>query len=231
MGRMLQRTGHAPRMTVSEATYETMLAEWVRTQIPAGTPVDTWETSLSTMRAEMLELRSGGMWRTGGVTLLRQLGLQHNEVILCRGLSWLLTPDGWHGLGDAFLRRFVDALALPTESVDRATVSLEELRGGTRADIVVRYPGACVLIEAKVFAGEQPGQADRLAREWDEENPHLIFLTREGREPLTAVESAGRWSAIRWSDLATLASTVVQGDVRASSGALELIETWKNYGG
>lgn len=214
-----------------EVAYGTLLAEWRELGVRDVSRVDAWDGVLATMRAEMLDLRSRGRWRTGGLTLLRQLGLHHSELILCRGLGWLLTPDGWHGLGDAFLRRFVGELGLTPGPVDGATVSLEETRGVTRADIVLRYPGACVLIEAKVFAGEQPGQADRLAREWDEEKPHLVFLTREGRAPSTAEESAGRWSVLRWSDLAAMASTVVGEGATASPGAFELIETWKNYGG
>lgn len=214
-----------------EATYQVMLTEWHSLGSLEVARVDAWQSILVGMREEMLDLRSRGLWRSGGRTLMRQFGLQHDEVMLCRGLAWLLTPDGWHGLGDVFLKGLLNALALPTDGVERATVSLEEVRSLTRADIVVRYPGACVLIEAKVFAGEQLTQADRLAREWDEEDPHLVFLTRDGRRPVTARESAGRWTCLRWSDLVTLAESAVQVELAPSPGALELIHTWKHYGG
>lgn len=214
-----------------EVAFRAMFTEWQAMGIPDVPDVDAWEATLAAMQEEMLQLRSRGMWRTGGLTLLRQLGLHQNEVMLCRGLGWLLTPDGWHGLGDAFLRSFASALGLPTDSVDQATVSLEETRGVTRADVVVRYPGACVLVEAKVLAGEQPGQADRLAWEWADENPRLVFLTRQGREPLTAEATSGQWSCLRWSHLAMMAWDLAQEEANVSAGALELIETWKNYGG
>lgn len=217
----------------SESVFGAMLAEW--RSIPrwnAASDLDSWETTLAVMRQEMLELRGQGRWRSGGLTLLHQLGLHHDEVMLCRGLAWLLTPDGWHGLGEHFLRDLLHLLGLSTAGLGRATVSLEEARGTTRADLVLRYPGGCVLVEAKDLAGEQPGQADRLAAGWAEEDPRLVFLTPEGREPLTAVATAGRWSCLRWSDLASI-GTNLAGGARAdvAPGALELLETWKHYGG
>ena len=52
-----------------------------------------------------------------------------------------------------------------------------------------------VLIEAKIWALEQRQQADRLADEWGE-GTHLVFLTREGNYPSTAVTSRDRWRRI-----------------------------------
>lgn len=216
---------------LDEVTFEAMFAEWRATGLRGLQEVPAWQIRLAIMREEMQHLRSQGLWRTGGLTLLHELGLHRNEVVLCRGLGWLLAPDGWHGLGDGLIRALACALDLPTQSVDQATVSLEEARGVTRADVVVRFPGACVLIEAKVMAMEQDKQADRLARGWADESPHLVFLTREGREPLSAVETAGQWSCLRWSELASMASDLIAAGMPASPGARDLIATWKHYGG
>src|SRR5688500_9582883 len=52
-------------------------------------------------------------WRSGGRTLLAALGLQYQEVPLCRGLAWLLDPQGGHGLGRHFLDAFLASLDPP----------------------------------------------------------------------------------------------------------------------
>ena len=126
-------------------------------------PVATWPTAFHAMESEQRDLRAAGLWRTGGRTLLRALGVHHSEVLMCRGLAWLLTPDGWHGLGIRVLCGLLARLDLPDDGAERAVVVTEEVRGDTRADIVVRFSTTTLLIEAKIFAGEQEQQAYRLA--------------------------------------------------------------------
>lgn len=62
-----------------------------------------------------------------------------------------------------------------------------------------------VIIEAKVLAGEQTEQADRLYKHWADEEPTLVFLTRTGHMPYTAVASVDRWAVCTWRDIAQLA--------------------------
>ena len=156
--------------------------------------------------------------------------MHHSEVLLCRGLAWLLTPDGWHGLGTRFLTGMLSALGIPSEGAEKAVVAVEETRGATRADVVVRLPEATLLIEAKVFAGEQQMQCDRLAAEWEHETPTLVFLTRRGTEPTSAVDSAGAWHTITWRQIATIARAA-RAPEEPSPGALDFIETLEQYGG
>ena len=83
-----------------------------------------------------------------------------------------------------------------------------------------------MIIEAKVFAGEQPRQADRIFEYWASENPTLVFLTRTGHLPYTATKSAGSWVACTWRDIAQLVrTTAAQTGLEPSAGAREFIET------
>lgn len=216
--------------TAWPGTYDVMLQEWLGDPAQRE-PAPSWNNMLLSMTMEMNQLRAEGRWRTGGRTLLHELGVHHSEVLLCRGLAWLLTPDGWHGLGTRFLIGMLSALGLPSEGAEKAVVAVEETRGATRADVVVRLPEATLLIEAKVFAGEQQLQCDRLAAEWAHETPTLVFLTRGGTEPTSAVDSAGAWHTITWRQIATIAAAAAQAPAEPSHGALDFIETLEQYGG
>lgn len=209
--------------------FEAMRDEW-RALHHEHDPIPDWEEQFAVMCAEEEGLRARGLWRTGGRTLLHEMGLHRSEVHLCRGLAWLLTPDGWHGLGEGFLSGLLSALAIPTDGAARALVVTEESRAATRADIVVRLPQRTLLIEAKVFALEQPRQCDRLAHEWADEAPHLMFLTRRGVRPSTAVESRDAWKTMTWRQVAQIAKDVAAANCDVSHGALEFIDTLYQYG-
>lgn len=193
--------------------------------------VDEWERKLALMRAEQLRLREQGLWRSGGRTLMWALGLHHDEVMLCRGLAWLLTPDGWHGLGSAALNGLLHEVGLRTEGSVDAVVAVEEYRGDTRADLVVRFEGVTVLIEAKVWANEQEDQADRLAEGWSEEKPYLVFLTRDGRSPTTACKSQGQWQPVTWTAIGRLLKSAMAKRPECEPGVAEYIRTLEIYGG
>ncbi|KAA1419215.1 hypothetical protein F0U44_12250 [Nocardioides humilatus] len=170
-------------------------------------------------------------WRSGKKTLLGALGLHHNEVAMCRGLAWLLTPNGWHGLGAAVLDELLTALDLARDDSRTARVVLEESREDTRADIVVRFGATTLLIEAKIWAGEGAQQCDRLARLWDSETPTLVFLTRSGDQPRTAIASGGRWRPLRWTDIADMIESAIEGIVGVDVGVQEYLRTLRLYGG
>ncbi|MGN7225856.1 PD-(D/E)XK nuclease family protein [Dietzia maris] len=188
---------------------------------------DRWRTEYSRMVALTWKQKNDRTWRSGHRTLARELGLHRLEVYMCRGLAWLLTPDGWHGLGSEYLSAFLEFLAVSTEGVEQASVTTEETRGDTRADIVVRTVAATVLIEAKITAPEGARQADRLAEGWSPEVPTLVFLTKDGGTPATAVDSTGMWTAVRWQDLGAIGRAVMDrlGLETIAPGARDLIET------
>ena len=152
------------------------------------------------------------------------LGLQFDEVALCRGLAWLLEPGGSHRMGHDPLHALLRDLDVPFADDAPIEIRVEEARADTRADVVLRVGEHTVILEAKVFAGEQPRQADRLYKHWAGENLTLVFLTRTGHFPLTAKESQGMWVARAWRDVAALMRKVGDG-ADPSAGAREFIET------
>lgn len=213
----------------SELAFQRVCADWQDlTQKPS--PVPDWELQFTEMAKEMATLRSSGQWRSGGRTLLYALGLHRDEVRLCRALAWLMTPDGWHGLGDLLLAGLLNHLELEVADTTNATIVTEEVRGQTRADIVARLGSRTLIIEAKVTAGEQPQQADRLAKGWADESPSLVFLTPEGGTPRTAVESAGQWRGVAWSDVAEALAWAVEQRPDCAPGARDMLETIQRYG-
>lgn len=201
----------------------------VRREASATELVQQWENSLAQARDTEQKMRADGRWRNGHRTLLAELGVQHHEVILCRALAWLLRPEGWHGLGARVFTSLLTRLDLPSEDAARAVVTLEEGREDARADIVIRYGAHCVLIEAKVGAGEQPTQCDRLADLWAAESPTLVFLTRSGYQPLTAITSRQLWRTLSWADIADIAHNAASEAADPAPGALEFIETLQHY--
>jgi hypothetical protein len=136
-------------------------------------------------------------------TLMHAQGIHYLELPLTAGLAWLLDPDGWHGLGIHVLSGLLDQLGLTLTVARPVTVKTEEDRPAwkTRADLVVRMPGTTLLFEAKVFPGEEASQCDRLSKAWEPEVPTRIFLTMDGRAPLTAVQSRGLWHSLTWTQV------------------------------
>ncbi|WP_062460823.1 PD-(D/E)XK nuclease family protein [Demequina soli] len=200
-----------------EDRFRMLLAEW---HDRAGAP--DWNDDLLRLTDEWRAVA----WTSGGKTLLAALGLQYQEVALCRALAWLLDPSGGHHMGRELIDAFFEDLGLPVERNAPVSIRVEESRSGTRADIVLRVGGQTVIIEAKVFAGEQPEQADRLSRHWADDTPVLVFLTRTGHLPSTAKQSADLWVARAWRDLARLARDVADREgLNLSAGAREYIET------
>jgi len=88
-----------------------------------------------------------------------------------------------------------------------------------------------VLIEAKIWALEQRQQADRLADHFGEETPHLVFITREGHYPSTAVTSRDRWHPITWSTIAEIVASGVSTMPDCEPGVKEYLRTLQIYGG
>ncbi|GAB2463991.1 PD-(D/E)XK nuclease family protein [Xylanimonas ulmi] len=170
--------------------------------------------------------------------------LHHSEVHLCAGLAWLLTPDGWHGLGSTLLSAFLTQVGVTDvdqRALHSATIVTEEYRIDgrvddvapypTRADIVVRVPlaGICVVLEAKVWAAEQPQQCQRLAELWEDESPTLVFLTRSGIAPTTA-RPDDEWRLLTWQSVSSLLSAAV-GRTNPHPGVRDYLETIEEYGG
>ena len=111
-----------------------------------------------------------------------------------RLLATLLNPKASHGLGNEFLKLFLIALGLPEDYityckeqiVERTIGEVTETTGG-RIDIILEDRGHAVIIENKIYAGDQPNQLLRYhnygVKTFGENNFKLVYLTLYGSEP------------------------------------------------
>ncbi|MCB9189559.1 MAG: PD-(D/E)XK nuclease family protein [Flavobacteriales bacterium] len=122
------------------------------------------------------------------------LGVSSNEVKLhSRLLAELLSPKGSHGMGDKFLKFFLEALpkneGAEFTQTQGAIVEIEKWLGtidneidkGGYIDLLIRFPDKNeIIIENKIYAGDQEGQL----RRYYNYNPKakLIYLTLDGKE-------------------------------------------------
>lgn len=90
-----------------------------------------------------------GQWRSGGGLPLVALGLQFNEVALCRGLLWLLDPEGGHGMGAHPLHAFLRSLEIPVLESAPVVIHVEESRADARSDMVLRVGASATLVEGE----------------------------------------------------------------------------------
>jgi PD-(D/E)XK nuclease superfamily len=187
---------------------------------------------MSSMHSEVNDLRDEGRWRGGKHTLMQVLGIHYLELPLTAGLAWLLDPDGWHGLGGHVLSGLLDHLGLPPVVAHPVTVTREEARPAwqTRADLLVRMPGSTLLFEAKVFSGEEDEQCDRLSKAWEPEAPTRVFLTLDGRAPLTAVHSRGQWYPLTWTQVGVIIRDAIDRAPDCAPGAREFLATIEMMG-
>ncbi len=133
-----------------------------------------------------------------GFNVFRLCGVDHYETMHSKILAEFLSPQGSHGQGDFFLKRFCMLLKrlcdFKGEFSAAATVATE-YSGYIRSDSIGRFDilieddttkSVCI-IENKIFAGEQPKQLERYAK-WLEErrkkdwNAILVFLTLNGKK-------------------------------------------------
>lgn len=126
------------------------------------------------------------------------LGLWSEEVRLHSSfLAELLNPNGNHGMGNAFLCRFLQLVIeeqpdyiqsdkVNQNIVERFIGQVREYKGG-RLDIIIEDGNHAVIIENKIYAGDQTGQLLRYDNYGKKNFPspggyHLIYLTLDGHE-------------------------------------------------
>lgn len=109
-------------------------------------------------------------------------------------IAELLDPNGSHGLGDQFLRSFVNTIdCLKSWNFDTQSAKVQKERSigninedyseGGRIDIVVESRGKAILIENKIYAGDQEKQLTRYYNYGQKnysEGFRLLYLTLTG---------------------------------------------------
>ncbi len=133
--------------------------------------------------------------------IFKVLGLSSSEVRLHSAfLAELLNPNGDHGLEDLFLKAFIDIVIGKNTNLDFDTKSAktyveydigtisEDYKEGGRIDILISDKnGKSIIIENKIYAGDQPWQMFRYNRFAEKSNSKdnyiLLYLTLDRREP------------------------------------------------
>jgi len=113
-------------------------------------------------------------------TLLREI---HDEVNLHSVfLAELLNPFGTHNCGTMFLERFLELVGIPLEAQEVRTVQQEF----HHMDIFISTDSDCIIIENKIYAGEQPKQVQRyynFAKTQGYSTVYVVYLTLFGDSP------------------------------------------------
>ena len=133
--------------------------------------------------------------------IFKVLGLSSSEVRLHSAfLAELLNPNGDHGLEDKFLKAFIEIVIGKKTNLDFDTKSAkayveynigaisEDYKEGGRIDILIRDKNdKSVIIENKIYAGDQPWQMYRYNRyaekNYSTGNYILLYLTLDGHKP------------------------------------------------
>lgn len=120
--------------------------------------------------------------------VFKMLGVAHYEVTHSKIIAGFLNPQGSHGQGDLFLRLFLqtienkDGIDIDTSN---AKVYTEYDTGDGRIDILIEdNTGYGIVIENKVYAGDQPEQLIRYnsfaENKYKKDNYTIYYLTLFG---------------------------------------------------
>jgi hypothetical protein len=123
------------------------------------------------------------------------VGIESSELAHSRFLAELLNPKGSHGQKDTFLKLFCEQVGNTKVETSNAIVKLESHIGainnehseGGRIDILIHDGKSnSIIIENKIYAGDQKGQIDRYidyARKTYKQSWQVVYLTLNGEEP------------------------------------------------
>lgn len=132
--------------------------------------------------------------------------LRDDETGLSRILAWTLNPNGSHGQGDVFLRRFLEHFGIDVghDATETALVRVEApttliAQRRRRIDVRVRIGGFTLAIENKPWAGWQGEQVRAYMSQLKEESRsgHCLVLVKgaPGELPASQLTRAERRAA------------------------------------
>lgn len=176
-------------------------------------------------RAQLLELSP----YLNELNLFDVLKIKDREIRHSNILAWLLDPYGTHGIGDQFIRLFVERVIRnnPEHGFDatewafldysKAEIAREkhwkDIKKKDSLDILVKIDAGShdyiIAIENKVNAKESPGQTEKYRKHIEEENPNAqkmyVFLTVNEDEP-----EDPKWAELSYRDIYDLLGIVVK---------------------
>lgn len=125
--------------------------------------------------------------------LFYMLGIEHNEVLICRLIKSLIQPDGLHGLGTKPLEMFLQQIGVTDfVELDKAEITLEEkIDNDRRVDIAIYLKDKVIPIEVKIWAMDQESQLhdyyyyykNRYENFKNHSIDKIYYLTPTGKEP------------------------------------------------
>ncbi len=127
---------------------------------------------------------------TGGYFNIFEIAnIEHDEVVICRVLCELLSPNGTHNQGHTYLKLFLENI-LNINLSDKELKSTKVLREVStaqkrRIDLVIETANHYMAIEVKIYAGDQTIQCKDYYEHAKNSNkePIMCYLTRFGDSP------------------------------------------------
>ena len=117
------------------------------------------------------------------------LGVAHYEVTHSAIIACFLNPKESHGQGDKFLRLFLDTIGDSIiNNTSQATVYTEYSTTDGRIDILIEEDNQThgIIIENKIYAGDQPEQLNRYGKfaqsKYHNDNYSIYYLTLTGTD-------------------------------------------------
>lgn len=133
------------------------------------------------------------------------LGVSRTEIRHSNFLSWLLDPNGTHGLGKLFLIKFLRDLAISDIAKGLDEFKIEELnfnnvelrREWKNIDLLIIFDTVVICIENKIDSKDHSGQLSKYRKiventfNNEKINKVFVYLTPEGEEPNEELEKGG----------------------------------------
>lgn len=137
-----------------------------------------------------LILKHGGLKQREPFNVFELCGVWSSEMRHSAILAYLLNPQSSHKFGAVFLKKFYEQIGLNHFIADGSYVETELSFDNGRMDIVISSGDVAVVIENKIYAGDQENQLKRYKEEWLEaqsgKKQALLYLTLDGHEASNA---------------------------------------------
>jgi len=126
-----------------------------------------------------------------GFNPFRVLKLEHYEIRHSNFLAWLLNPQESHGLGDVFLKKFLEKInenndtIISTETINKDNITIK--REWQNIDILIEGERFVCVIENKIYSGENGTQLqkyrDIIENNFSDKKAYFIYLTLNKETP------------------------------------------------
>lgn len=130
-----------------------------------------------------------------GFNPFRVLRLEHYEIRHSNFLAWLLNPQESHGLGDVFLKKFLEKInenndtIISTETINKDNITIK--REWQNIDILIEGERFVCVIENKIYSGENGTQLqkyrDIIENNFSDKKAYFIYLTLNKETPLAKI--------------------------------------------